>query len=174
MIEITNFDIGGDSICALVRERISARHDGEPDAASRDLDAAHLSGCGECARFEHELDGLVPLFDAARSAEPRSDLFAGIAARIEARGEARSVSRKARVFGGWTLRAAAGLVGFLSVFAFSRSNGTGRTGAPATASIDHSLALFAHASRALTQHGEIVTLPERALLLQYSASEDQR
>ena len=77
-------------------ERLSAYLDGELDAASRTAVEAHLAACAECRADLDGLRGLVRRAQALDDRPPERDLWAGIAARLEAAGGAAVVPLEPR------------------------------------------------------------------------------
>lgn len=146
--------------CALVRERLSAAHDGAPRPADDAL-RLHVEGCSACAAFEADLERLSALFVPLRSIEPRPELWRSLATRATL-----AATQPAPRLRTWALRVAAGAIGFLSVYALVHGRG-----APPPANELHALELLAGTSLAFEDSArEIEALPERALLAHLGAS----
>jgi anti-sigma factor RsiW len=67
--------------------------DGELTAGERVAVDAHLSGCADCRRVLEELQRVVGQARSIQSRPPQSDLWPGIAERIDARAEPASVAK---------------------------------------------------------------------------------
>ncbi len=161
-------DRSGNAPCASIQERFALRHDGETVAQTRSADDAHVATCAVCARFIATLQRTAPLFDAARELEARPRIEARLRAAVAAR-------TAARPRGVWTLRLAAGFVGFLTVFAIARAVGTGaRSDRAPERGGPHAIDRFVGATRALTLRTDALAFPESALLARFSAIEDER
>jgi predicted anti-sigma-YlaC factor YlaD len=148
--------------CALVREQLSATHDGAPRPADDSL-RLHLAACSPCSAFAADLGRLSALFAPLRSAEPRPELGRALAARAALAAAQTAPAPRVRT---WALRAAAGAIGFLSVYALARGGGE----QPGASEL-HSLELLAGTSLVFEEFArEIEASPERALLTHLGAS----
>jgi len=162
-------DHPNDSACAAFRVRLSAQRDGEHHGDDAEL-SRHVATCRECTDFERELDTLAPLFDSLRRTTPPPALFDRIAQRLPREATPAIPVPTATPAGAWFLRAAAGVIGFLSVFGLARWPGGGSP-PPASSSLE----LFARVERALDHPVDLGSFPEREFLLHYSAgTETQR
>lgn len=142
---------GTSPACGEARAWLSRRHDGEAELSSSA--AAHVARCPSCSAFEAELGDLSGIFDELRSAEPPASLRARIN-EVASRRPARPARRSAHA---WVLRAAAGLIGFVPIFAVEslRADSRART---------HALEPLARAGRAFDVTNDLATSPERELL----------
>ena len=91
--------------CEFFRERASALFDGE--CAADDTLMRHLAACPACGRFARNLPELSGRSRALRRTAPPVDLWR----RIEMRAGASALPGPSR----WPARAAAALIGFLSI-----------------------------------------------------------
>lgn len=93
--------------CVAARTALSARLDGELDAALTDerVLRAHLAACGACRTHERELRALATAFAELRDEPALSDLWPSIERR----------ARRAQRAPPLLLRVAAGLLGFLGL-----------------------------------------------------------
>lgn len=160
--------------CGHARRMLSARHDGEPHGDAAFLDA-HVARCPACAAFARRLEELSAGFGALRTLEAPPDLLRRVQPMHP--GEARirpSTAASARP-GPWLMRAAAALLGFLSVFALARSRSDFTPRASSEGPTVSAPTLFALAGRAFARHQELEALPERAFLRhRASQREDSR
>lgn len=148
--------------CAAVRVQLSAAHDGE--ARLGEALQRHLAQCAGCAAFAADLPSLGALFAPLRAAEPRPELRAALLARAQRTAPAPALLRP------WALRAAAGAIGFLSVWALARARGEHAGGREL-----HALELLVGAGSAFESiERDIDSLPERALLAHVTATLGER
>lgn len=98
--------------CAIARERLSARLDGELGSEPEAEHAlrTHLADCVPCRAHERALSGLARAFETLAEPAPLPDLWA----RIQRRARRRSPT-------GLPARAAAGLIGFLGLTLLARA-----------------------------------------------------
>lgn len=81
-------------------DQLSDYLDGELSAADRDAVRQHLEGCGDCAAVLDDLRRVVARAGALPARPPRSDLWRGVAARLEPgrTGATRPAGRRPRRF----------------------------------------------------------------------------
>lgn len=99
--------------CRAVRQQISAHIDGElPEPIAGEV-AAHLSRCGECARYRDGLVALGALLDAPAAVRAGDDFTRAVLSRVRERESESTLARARRAvwrpMPGWAAAAAIAL-----------------------------------------------------------------